>query len=395
LLALQEVLRYSTISATCREFILGGASAEDSSEQEEEEGGAAPKVHTEEEDKVRAEAEDRGKGRFAVMLMLRFLLSSVFGLAHSPSKNALEAVPPPKVPEFLKDVKVGGTGLIKVWTKSWGLKDISYALKGRLGTFCMVQLMQWVMREVEAGRALLHSNSTAKQWAADRQYLLTGNAGASGDPSEGAVNLYKDQTWDRVLAIPTTPPHDPVDSRRFMMRCPTLFIPKGIVELVCTEKQKKAARATAGSFVLVDDARLAKKRAAGETLGKTISKGRKKHQGAAGAVAAAAGDGEAEVDDGAPAQGAPVDAGVDLAAAAAAAAAAAVVAAAVVPVAAAVVPVAAAVVPVAAAVGPVAAAAEAPNAPEKQGGGAVAAAASAASARAATGKGSRKRCRGQ
>jgi hypothetical protein len=385
-------LCYSTISATCREFILGGASAEDSSEQgEEEEGGAGGgAAHTEEEDKVRAEAEDRGKGRFAVMLMLRFLLSSVFGLAHSPSKNALEAVPPPKVPEFLKDVKVGGTGLIKVWTKSWGLKDISYALKGRLGTFCMLQLMQWVMREVEAGRALLHSNSTAKQWAADRQYLLTGNAGASGDPSEGAVNLYKDETWDRVLAIPTTPPHDPVDSRRFMMRCPTLFIPKGIVELVCTEKQKKAARATAGSFVLVDDARLAKKRAAGETLGKTISKGRKKHQGAAGAVAAAAEDehGEAEGDDGAPAQGAPVDGGVDLAAAAAAAAAAAVVAAAVVPV-------AAAVGPVAAAVGPVAAASEAANAAEVQGGGAVAAAASAAPARAATGKGGRKRGRGQ
>ena len=293
---LRDSLSVPRITASCSDFRLsdapsagpsggggggGGGGGEDESEdsdaEEEGEGGVAVAAL-----KERAEEENSLKGRFAAMLMLRFLLSSVFGLAHSPGKSAIDAVPSPKLPEFLKDEKVGDKDLIDVWKKSWGLKDLSTAPKGRLGIHRMMMLMQWVMKEVEAGRAVLHCSSTAKQWSDDRRYLETGTGAASA----GAKSLFADPSWDRVLTVPTTPPHDPVRSERFMMRCLKLFIPKGIVDLVCTDAQKIAAKATGGCYVLLDNATVQRKRMAGESLGKSDNRGRKKHKPLAAQAAA-------------------------------------------------------------------------------------------------------------
>ena len=215
--------------------------------------------------------------RFAQMLGMRHLVQEFFGTSHSPTGKSAKGV---SLPIFLSDGKVvlngEEKGVMRLWESSWGLKQLGGK---KLSNQEMVALLRWVMAEIEAGHAILYSRRLEARWRRDRVFLCGGalvdleeneeeEQGGERGPSRPARELAA--SGDFVATCATSPPHNPCDSRVFMLKPKTFIIPAALVRTVCTDAQKAVA---AGGPYIVE---------AGEEKAGMKERGQKLGQGEAG-----------------------------------------------------------------------------------------------------------------
>ena len=176
---------------------------------------------------------------------LHALLRQIFGIHRSPHLKAPAAGGGEEegVPTFLCG------DLRAAWPKPWGGSCLQ---TNALDASEMIKILEQVMRDCEDGCCLSESACFARAFPSLFCHSTTHLALFLSFSAVYSVKKAKDWSAvvkERKLTLSTTP-YDPEDPRVYMARCRQIVIPKGLVELVCTEAQRASSKATGGVFVV-------------------------------------------------------------------------------------------------------------------------------------------------